>query len=97
MPKRTYFSKSKNFGVIDVHGTPCHYLDFKNHQKEVHIWVATGDKPLVRNYSVIDNSEAQQLRIDSSIVWKDVSNIQSSDFVFTPSKALTNISVESAN
>ena len=97
MPKRTHFSKSKNFGVVDVHGVPCHYIAFRNHKKEVHIWVAAGDRPLVRNYSVIDHSDTPHLRIDSSIAWRDASGIKPSDFVFTPSKGLTKISVESAN
>ena len=97
MPKRTHFAKSKNFGVVDVFGVPCHYVAFRNHKKEVHIWIATGDKPLVRNYSVIDHSDAQHLRIDSSILWKDDASINSSDFVFTPSSGLTKISVERAN
>ncbi len=97
MPKRTNFTKSKSFGVVDVGGVPCHYIAFSNNKKEVHIWIATGEKPLVKNYSVIDTTGKEHLRIDTSVVWKDASKINDSDFVFTPSKELVKISVESAN
>lgn len=97
MPKRTHFTKSKSFGVVDVGGVACHYIAFKNNKKEVHIWITTGEKSLVKNYSVIDTTAKEHLRIDTSITWKDASNIKASDFIFTPTKDLVKISVESAN
>jgi len=97
MPKRTHFNKSKNFGVVDVGGIPCHYVALKNNKREVHIWITAGDRPLVKSYSVIDMTSKKNLRIDSSIRWKEASSIQASDFVFRPSKDLIKISVESAN
>lgn len=96
MPQRTKFTSSKNFGIVDLAGVPCHYVAFKNAKSEVHIWIATGDKPLVKHYSVISPMGKEFLRIDSSITWKDASTIKESDFVFTPSKNLMKISIESA-
>ena len=97
MSKRAHFTSSKNFGVVDVAGTECNYIAFKNANREVHVWVSTGDKPLVKNFSVIETSKTEQFRINTTIVWKDASTVKESDFVFTAPKDVMKISVEPAN
>ena len=97
MPKRTKFTSSKNFGVMDVAGTQCDYVAFKNKNTVVHIWVATGDKPLVKAYSVIDANKEYTLRINTSIQWKDAWTIKEKDFIFIAPKNVMKISVEPAN
>jgi len=91
------FSKSKNFGVMDVAGVPCDYVAFRTKGFDVHVWVATGDKPLVKAYSIIETAGDKSTRINTSIVWKDASSIKASDFVFSAPKGVTKISIEPAN
>jgi hypothetical protein len=97
MDKRAKFGSSKNFGVKDVAGVPCDYVAFKKKNKVIHIWIARGDKPLVKAYAIIEVTKEATYRIDTSVTWKDASSIQSSDFVFKAPKGVTKISVESAN
>jgi len=97
MPKRTKFTSSKYFGVKDVAGTACDYVAFKNNKTAVHVWIARGDKPLIKAYAVIETSKKNTYRIDTSIQWKDASSIKASDFIFTAPKDVTKISIEPAN
>jgi len=97
MDKRAKFGKSKNFGIKDVAGVSCDYIAFKKQNKEIHIWIARGDKPLVKAYAIIEVTKDATYRIDTSVTWKNASGIKSSDFVFTAPKGVTKISVESAN
>ncbi len=97
MKKRATFSKSKNFGVMDVVGVPCDYVAFRTKGFDVHVWVTTGDKPLVKAYSIIETAGDKSTRINTSIVWKDATSIKASDFVFTAPKGVTKISIEPAN
>ena len=97
MPKRTKFTKSKNFGEKDVAGVLCDYVAFKNSGKEIHVWIAKGDKPLVKAYSVIETTKQATYRTDTSITWKTDASMKANDFVFTASKGVTKISIESAN
>jgi hypothetical protein len=96
MPKRAKFSTSKYFGVKDVAGVSCDYVAFRKKNKTIHVWVARGEKPLVKAYSVIEVTKNETFRIDTSIAWKDASSIKESDFVFKAPKGVTKISVESA-
>jgi len=97
MPKRAKFRTSKNFGLMTVAGEECHYIAFKNKNREVHVWVSAGEKPLVKNYSVINTDKTETVRINTTIRWKDASSVKANDFVFTPPKGVMKISVESAN
>ena len=97
MDKRVKFNRSKYFGTMDVAGVECDYVAFKSRVREVHVWIATGDKPLVKTYSIIDTSTKSQSRINTSIHWNDNSKISDSDFIFKAPKGVTKISVEAAN
>ena len=63
----------------------------------MHVWVARGDKPLIKAYAVIETSKKNTYRIDTSIQWKDASSIKASDFIFTAPKDVMKISIEPAN
>lgn len=97
MDKRLKFKKSKSFGTMMVDGTECDYIAFSNIIHEVHVWIATGDEPLVKAYSIIDNTGEQENRINTSIHWDIHAKISDSDFVFAVPKGATKISVNSAN
>jgi len=86
MGKRIKFNHSKNFGIVDVAGTQCHYLAFSDKTKEVHVWVTTGDTPLVKHYRIIDKISKNHAYKSTTIYWKSASTISPSDFVFTPPK-----------
>ena len=92
MGKRVKFTKSKYFGKMDVAGTECDYVAFKSRAGEVHIWIATGDKPLVKTYAIIDGDS----RMDTSLTWDTNLKISQSDFIFKAPKGAAKISVEPA-
>ena len=97
MDKRVKFRTSKYFGTKDVAGVECDYVAFKNGTREIHVWISTGDKPLVQNYSIIDTSTDPVSRTNASIRWNENPNISDSDFVFVAPKGSSKISVNRAN
>ncbi len=94
MGKRVKFKKSKYFGTVDVQGVLCDYIAFSDKQKEVHIWVATGEKPLVKHYIIITKNRKDTIKKVTTIFWKDKKKIVDSDFVFTAPKNASKISIE---
>ena len=96
MHKRVKFKKSKYFGTMDVAGTECDYVAFKNNTREIHAWIATGDKPLVKTYTIIDTGIKGKPRMNTSITWTN-DNISDSDFVFKAPKNALRITVHSSN
>ncbi|HHD72747.1 MAG TPA: DUF2092 domain-containing protein, partial [Epsilonproteobacteria bacterium] len=92
MAKRAKFTRSKYFGKMDVAGTECDYVAFKSRAGEVHIWIATGDKPLVKTYAIIDGDN----RMDTSLTWDTDPKISQSDFIFKAPKGAAKISIEPA-
>ena len=97
MDKRLKFRKSKSFGTMMVDGTECDYIAFSNFVREVHVWIATGDEPLVKAYSIIDNTEENEFRVNTSLYWDTNAKISDSDFVFTAPKGAEKISVNRPN
>lgn len=97
MGKRMKYKKSQYFGTMDVDGVTCDYVAFRTKAKEIHIWVATGDVPLVKTFSIIDISSSENPRMDTSLTWHTNPNISNSDFIFSAPKNAMNISVNSTN
>jgi len=97
MDKRAKFRTSKYFGTKVVGGVECDYVAFKNNTREIHAWIATGDKPLVKTFSIIDTSADSASRTNTSIIWDENPNISDSDFVFVAPKGSSKISVNRAN
>jgi hypothetical protein len=95
MQKRTKFTKSKNFGTVMVDGTECDYVAFSDGARDIHIWVETGDKPLIKAYSIIDRMSEDDYRINTSLVWDIDAKISDSDFIFKAPKGAEKISVQS--
>ena len=97
MHKRVKFNRSKYFGTVEVAGVECDYVAFKSKVREVHVWITTGDQPLVKTYSIIDTSIKGNPRRNTTISWNTNPKIPESDFVFSAPKDATKISIESAN
>jgi len=97
MGKRAKFSKSKYFGTVDVAGVACDYVAFRNKAGEVHIWIATGDKPLVKAYSIIDTHVEGKPRKNTSIRWMLDPKFPQNDFIFSAPKGASKISIEPAS
>jgi len=97
MDKRMHFKSGKYFGLKDVAGVECDYIAFKGKTRIFHIWISTGDKPLVQAYSIIDTSVKGHPRMNTTIRWKMDEKIHESDFMFVAPKGVIKISVESAN
>ncbi len=96
MDKKVKFRTGKYFGTKDVGGVECDYVAFKNGTREIHVWIATGDKPLVKSYSIIDTGTDSASRINTSVTWNTNANISDSDFVFVAPKGSSKISVNRA-
>jgi len=93
MSKRARFTRSKYFGKEIVSGVECDYIAFKNSSKEIHIWVATGDKPIVKYYTEFN----EFYQINTTIFWNENPQISNSNFIFTAPTDAVKISIESAN
>jgi len=97
MHKRVKFNKGKYFGIVEVGGVECDYVAFKNKTREIHVWITTGDKPLVKTYSVIDTDTQANPRMNTSLTWINNPRISESDFVFKAPKGVSKITVNSSN
>ncbi len=97
MHKRVKFRSSKYFGTMEVGGVECDYVAFKNKTREVHVWITTGETPLVKTYSVIDTDTQGNPRMNTSLTWIKNPNISDSDFIFKAPKGASKISVHSSN
>jgi len=86
MGERIKFDNSKNFGIVDLNGVECHYIAFTNKTNEVHVWITTGDNPLVKHYRVVDKTSQNNAYKSTTIHWKDAKTIAPSDFVFAAPK-----------
>ena len=75
MNKRVKFKSGKYFGTVDVAGVECDYVAFRNNTREIHIWITTGDKPLVKTYSVIDTDTLGDPRMNTTLTWIKNPNI----------------------
>ncbi len=97
MDKRVKFKRSKYFGTMDVAGVECDYVAFKSNVREVHVWITTGDKPLVKTFSIIDTTVEGYPRRNTSLTWNTNPKISESDFIFAAPKGASKVSVEAAN
>ena len=97
MHKRVKFNKGKYFGTVEVGGVECDYVAFKNQTREVHAWIATGEKPLVKTYSVIDTDTQGNPRMNTSLTWIKNSSFSDSDFIFKAPKGASKISIHTSN
>lgn len=86
MGDRVKFKHSKNFGIVDLEGTECHYIAFHDNTTEVHIWINTGDEPLVQHFMVKDKSGEVSKSRSTTISWKDANTVAPADFVFKAPK-----------
>lgn len=96
MDKKVRFSTGKYFGTKDVGGVVCDYVAFKNNTREIHFWIATGDQPLIKSYSILDKSTNAKSRVNTTVKWDTNAKISESDFVFVAPKGSSKISVNKA-
>jgi len=94
MGDRIKFDTSKNFGVVDLKGTECHYLAFSNKYIEVHVWITTGETPRVKHYIVKDKTSKNNAYKETTIYWKDAKTISANDFVFAMPKNATEVFIK---
>jgi len=94
MGKRIKFHNSKNFGVVDLEGEECHYLAFSDKTKEVHVWITTGDNPLVKHYVIKDKTSKNNAYKSTSIFWKDAKTVSPGDFVFSVPKGAQEVFIK---
>jgi len=93
MYKRTKVKRGKNFGIRTLNGVECNYVAFKDRTREIHVWIATGDKPLVQGYTIIDTAIKGHPKSYTTIAWDDKADIADNDFSFVAPKNATKISI----
>ena len=86
MGERIKFDRSKNFGIVDLNGDECHYLAFSDKYKEVHVWLTTGETPLLKHFIVKDKTSKKNAYKATTIKWKKAKTISANDFVFAVPK-----------
>ena len=93
MNKRTKTSGGKYFGTADVDGVPCDYIAFNTGDSIVHLWVQSGEKPLIKSYRVIDTTSKGIPESGGSLHWNtNVKSVQS-EFEFTVPKDAEQITI----
>lgn len=92
MNKRVKYQQTHYFGEVEVAGVMCDYVALRTKGKEVHVWIASGKKPLVKNFSVIEGDN----RIDTTLTWDIKPQFTKNDFNFTVPEGASKISIESA-
>ena len=97
MDKRAKYKNIKYFGTKSVNGVECDYVAFRNKGREVHVWIATGKKPLIKTYAIIETVSGKSYRLDTSIKWNTDAKLSNKDFVFVAPKGASKISIEPAN
>lgn len=97
MDRRTKLNAGKYFGKTKVDGVECDYIAFKNKNTIVHIWIVSGDKPLIKSYRLIDKAVNENTDSGGFLKWKTNTEISDNDFVFIPPEGAEKISVNSAN
>ncbi|SFV56083.1 hypothetical protein MNB_SV-6-1648 [hydrothermal vent metagenome] len=93
MYKRTKVKRGKNFGIRVLNGVECNYIAFKDRERELHVWVATGDKPLVQGYTIVDTSIEGHPKSYTTIFWDKKAEVKDSDFDFVAPKDAAKISI----
>ncbi len=93
MYKRTRARRGKNFGIRTLNGVKCNYIAFKDKTKEVHVWIATGNKPLIQGYTIIDTDIKSHPKSYTTIKWDNKAEITDSDFIFIAPKNAVKIPV----
>lgn len=86
MGDRIKFKHSKNFGIVDLEGTECHYIALSDNTKEIHLWINTGDEPLVQHFIVKDKTSQDNQSRSTTISWKGANAVSPEDFVFKAPK-----------
>lgn len=94
MGDRIKFDSSKNFGIVDLNGVECHYLAFSTKANEIHVWITTGETPMIINYMIKDKTSKNHAYKATSIYWKNASIISPSDFIFAVPKNATEVFIK---
>jgi hypothetical protein len=94
MGERIKFDSSKNFGIVDLNGVECHYLAFSTKANEIHVWISTGETPLIKHYILKDRTSKNNTYKATSLYWKNASSISPSDFVFAAPKNATEVFIK---
>ena len=93
MNKRTKASGGKYFGQVDVDGTICDYIAFNIGESIIHLWVQTGEEPLIKSYRLIETTSKDTLQSGGSIYWNTNAKPGQVEFTFTVPKGAERISI----
>jgi hypothetical protein len=79
------------FGMVYIDNTLCDYIGFSNDQESFQVWVARGDKPLIRKYVIIDKTTSMRLHSRVLIKWDTDAKISEKTFEFISEKKMKKI------
>ena len=89
-------TKGYYFGISDVKDTPCHHIGFVTPTQEFQVWVATGEQPVIRRFTVIDKTETVRPRSSTVLKWDLNPDFKPESFVFEKPKGAAKINIEPA-
>ena len=73
-------------GVSKIDGIDCHYIAFSGDEWDIHLWIATSDKPLIKRMIFLDKKSKWQPRSIITIKWDISSDIDDKIFDFKAPK-----------
>ena len=97
MDKRAKLNAGKYFGKTKIDGVECDYSAFKDKSSILHIWIVSGDKPLIKSYRIIDNAVDENINSGGFLKWKTNEEISDKDFIFIAPEGAEKISVDCAS
>ena len=89
-------TKGYYFGISDVKDTPCHHIGFVTPTQEFQVWIATGEQPVIRRFTVIDKTETVRPRSSTVLKWDLDPDFKPESFVFEKPKGAAKINIEPA-
>ncbi len=89
-------TKGYYFGISDVKDTPCHHIGFVTPTQEFQVWIATGEHPVIRRFTVIDKTEIFRPRSSTVLKWDLDPDLKPDSFVFEKPKGAVQINIEPA-
>ena len=87
-------TKGYYFGIRNVGRTPCDYIGFSNKKEELQMWIARGDKPLIRKFIIIDKTGKREMRSTTILRWHSKKLLTSEQYRFRAPRGAIKVDIE---
>jgi|GEM_PF-1470718 len=86
--------KGYYFGISEVEDTPCHHIGFVTPTQEYQVWIASGERPVIRKFVIIDKTEPFFPRSGTVLRWHFDEKASENLFRFDMPKGAVKIDIE---